>query len=666
MYRDGIRNFQLVEVLRRVDQPPVVHPHHHGAAAHVDGLHDADVAVVGTHALFPADALPRYLVVIAHLHHFVPHPEDPGRALQLRLALLWRVEQGLQLRVEGLGAGGAELRGAEHLNILHRIELVAAGQTGGHKVADQLLGCVAVGFEEEEIVRLSALFQRFARDDVVGILHDEALSGLPEYLVEADRRHQPGADDLAEDIARADAGQLVGVAYHNNTAAVPQGRNEGLEQLDVHHTHLVEDDDVALEQVLIVVDEADHAAGVVHFQQAVDGGGFPARQLAQTLGGAACGSTEGYPFGLVLQQLQDGVDRGGLAGAGAAGEDKAVLGHGLADGFLLERRIGKALRQFQDLDVLVEVSGRLLSAPGQHGQTVGDVLLCNQQIRQINIRCAVEHPHRQFPGLDAAVQRRRQLFGGLVDEVRRRFQQLRPGQTGVAVAGVVAQGAQEGGFQPLGAVSCHLVILGDAVGMAEVQLQRLPAEQVGVLLDGLHGPRPEGAEDFHRPAGADLELSQIGDELPHSEHPLELLLDAVGLVRRDARDEGELGGVVGDHFQRRRAEFVNDLIRRPCADVGQRPAGEEGVDGLEVFGHIRLALLCVELSAIGGVVLVPAPADDALTGVELSHHAAHNGDDTAARHLEHGVAVVLVQVDDVLYRAFQPFQLLLHRPASSF
>ena len=84
-------------------------------------------------------------------------------------------------------------------------------------------------------------------------------------------------------------------------------RNEGLEQLDVHHAHLVEDNDVALEQVLVVVDEADHAAGVVHFQQTVDGGGFPARQLAQTLGGAACGSAEGYPFGLVLQQLQDAL-----------------------------------------------------------------------------------------------------------------------------------------------------------------------------------------------------------------------------------------------------------------------------------------------------------------------------------------------------------------------
>ena len=58
--------------------------------------------------------------------------------------------------------------------------------------------------------------------------------------------------------------------------------------------------------------------------------------------------------------------RGGLAGAGAAGEDKAVLGHGLTDGFLLERRVSKALRQFQYLDVRVEGSGRLLPAPGQH------------------------------------------------------------------------------------------------------------------------------------------------------------------------------------------------------------------------------------------------------------------------------------------------------------
>ena len=44
-----------------------------------------------------------------------------------------------------------------------------------------------------------------------------------------------------------------------------------------------------------------------------------------------------------ILQLQDGVHGGGLAGAGADGEHQTVLGHGLADGFPLQRRIGKAL-----------------------------------------------------------------------------------------------------------------------------------------------------------------------------------------------------------------------------------------------------------------------------------------------------------------------------------
>ena len=135
---------------------------------------------------------------------------------------------------------------------------------------------------------------------MVGVLHDEALRGLPEDLVQADGGHPLGADDLAQDVAGADAGQLVGIAHHQDAAAVPQRRDEGLEQLDVHHAHLVEDDDIALEQVLVVVDEADHAAGVVHFEQAVDGGGLPAGQLAQPLGRAARGSAEGHPLGLMF------------------------------------------------------------------------------------------------------------------------------------------------------------------------------------------------------------------------------------------------------------------------------------------------------------------------------------------------------------------------------
>ena len=80
----------------------------------------------------------------------------------------------------------------------------------------------------------------------------------------------------------------------------------------------------------------------------------------------------------------------------------------------------------------------ILAALCQQIQPIGNVLLRRQQIRQINIRYRVEHFHGQFFRLDAPIQCTGQLFRRLMDEVGRRRQQLCPGQTGVAVARVVA------------------------------------------------------------------------------------------------------------------------------------------------------------------------------------------------------------------------------------
>ena len=407
------------------------------------------------------------------------------------------------------------------------------------------------------------------------------------------------------------------------------------------------------------MDKADHAAGVIHLQKTVDGAGLSAGQLTQPFSRAAGGRTQGHPFRLIFQQLQNGVDGGGLAGAGAAGEHKAVLGHGFADSFLLQGRIGKALRQFQNLNVFIQPVGGILAPFCQHGKPGGNVLLGFQQVGQINIRCTVKQLHPQFFGADALVQRSSQLFRRLMDKIGCRFQQLGARQAGVAVARVVAQGAQQGRFQPLGAVAFHVVILGNAVRVAEIQLQRFAAEQIGICRNGLHGPGAEGAEHLHRAARADLELRQIGDQLPHPKHPLELLLDAVGLVRRDAGHLREPGRVVGDHLKRLGTEQVDDLIRRLGPDVRQRPAGKEGVHRFQILGHVGLALLCVELAAIGGVVLVAAAADHAFARVQFAHNAAHHRDHTAAGHLEHHIAVVGVLVDDVLHGALDLFQLLL-------
>ena len=124
----------------------------------------------------------------------------------------------------------------------------------------------------------------------------------------------------------------------------------------------------------------------------------------------------------------------------------------------------------------------------------------------------------------------------------------------------------------------------------------------------------------------------------------------------------EPGRVVGDHLQRRRAEFIDDLIGRARPDVRQRTAGKEGIHCLQILRHIGLAFLGVELAAIGGVVLIFTAADHTLARMELAHDPAHHGHRAAAGNFKHRVAVVRVLVDNVLHRSLDLFQLHAFHP----
>ena len=102
----------------------------------------------------------------------------------------------------------------------------------------------AGGFDQEEIIFGPTLLGHPALDNAVGVLDNEALLRLAEDIRQAHRRHNAHAQNLAQNVARANAGELVGVSYHNNTAVIPRRRQQRLEQLDVHHAHLIQDDDI--------------------------------------------------------------------------------------------------------------------------------------------------------------------------------------------------------------------------------------------------------------------------------------------------------------------------------------------------------------------------------------------------------------------------------------
>ena len=125
----------------------------------------------------------------------------------------------------------------------------------------------------------------------MGIGNDSALRCLSENFRQANGRHHAGTDHFPQNVAGANAGQLVCVSHHNDAAAVLQGAQQALKQLDVHHTHLIQNDDVALEQVLLVVNKAHRSLAVIHFQKPMNGGRLPPGQLGQPLGGTAGGGT---------------------------------------------------------------------------------------------------------------------------------------------------------------------------------------------------------------------------------------------------------------------------------------------------------------------------------------------------------------------------------------
>ena len=87
----------------------------------------------------------------------------------------------------------------------------------------------------------------------------------------------PGGDDVGQDLARTDGGQLVDVADDQQRGIVGNGPHQRLHQHDVDHRGLVDDQQIAVERVVGVALEA--AALGIDLEQPVNGLGLERRSL---------------------------------------------------------------------------------------------------------------------------------------------------------------------------------------------------------------------------------------------------------------------------------------------------------------------------------------------------------------------------------------------------
>ena len=172
----------------------------------------------------------------------------------------------------------------------------------------------------------------------MGIADDFALGGLTENFGQFHNRHNAGTDNVCKHVARAYRGQLVHVAHQHKRCAKRHGLEQVIEEQGVHHGGFVNHEEAAGEGIVLIAGKAVFLGAV--FQQTVDGARFATRCFRHALGGAACGGGQQNAGAHLAKEFDDGIDDGGFARAGAAGEHHHLAAGGGAHGLKLLCREG--------------------------------------------------------------------------------------------------------------------------------------------------------------------------------------------------------------------------------------------------------------------------------------------------------------------------------------
>ena len=237
----------------------------------------------------------------------------------------------------------------------------------------------------------------------------------------------------------------------------------------------------------------------------------------------------------------------------------------------------------------------------------------------------------------------------------------------MAIARIEAQGVQQRGTDPQFAVLPQLQFGGDLIHLGKTHLQRFPAEQVGILRQGIHCGRAQVPEHLHRPGRRDTEAAQPGNGLPHPEHTLKFMLNGPGFFRGNAPDKGKLFRIGGNYIQGLHAKPVDNLARRGRADIGQRPAGQIHLQSGQVLRHSGFAALRLKLKAIGFVFAKGAVHGNGFAFVHLTDGSGNRVEFPIGSQFKNGVAGFTVLVDNPRHRSLQRLQRFFHlRPPPLF
>ncbi len=213
-----------------------------------------------------------------------------GQAVQIDMLKLFRQLKTLVRTADCLGLKAERVFRSGLLALLNSLEMLPRL---GNEAELGLRRLVRI--KEQTVVLLPQIrmlegradLGRFAVVDLVGKGDDAGAARLPEDGVQGADRNAARRDQVAQDIARPDRGQLVCVADKDQGRLLADRLEQGRRQADVKHRAFINNQDISLERILLVALEA----RALKLQQAVDGLGLQADDPAHALGSPTCAAS---------------------------------------------------------------------------------------------------------------------------------------------------------------------------------------------------------------------------------------------------------------------------------------------------------------------------------------------------------------------------------------
>ena len=323
------------------------------------------VPAVRPHAV-PAADLPAQLIIVLRLHDLVAHPEQMIAEDFFRLPFGRRIKIALQDSVQAFDAQRSLAHRAEHLNII-RLRVNIGRKLPADKLDDAADDPVHIAAaEKKEVAAPVVKRDLLAPVDPVGVDDDIRAFRLTENPVQPHAGKGLRGDDVLQHRARTHGRKLVHIAHEDQPRTDRHGGQQGMHQKDIHHRHLVDDNDVRLERIRLIAVKGHAFRRILrrrsHLQHPVNRRRLVPGSLRHALRRASCGrrQQDGSPFSpKVADQL---VDRGRLAGTRPAGQHQHAV-HRCAD-----HRLPLALVQHDPAVLFQRVHILLRRLPGDAGR----------------------------------------------------------------------------------------------------------------------------------------------------------------------------------------------------------------------------------------------------------------------------------------------------------